>query len=218
MYADFKKKTYGRAYLAKATGLNDLDYISELLKEIEDAGMIKRTFIYGNDYMDGHINKELRVKILYEVCEDCDINWFPVNLSILKVDGLSRDKGFALKLRSVAFDDSMKIGLNRRELAEVMEVSVPTLRKKLNAVKMIGLYDDGCNLAYFPVCEKCHLNEKNVETVKAVLTSADKSSKTYKQIVWYLQNKIHYRRDANSQFDKIMGGVVGKHKTVKNYG
>lgn len=74
MYADFKKKTYGRAYLAKAIGLKDLDYVTELLKEIEDAGMIKRTFIYGNDYMDGHINKELRVKILYEVCEDCDIN------------------------------------------------------------------------------------------------------------------------------------------------
>jgi hypothetical protein len=36
VYADFKKKTYGRAYLAKALGLNNLDYVSELLKEIED--------------------------------------------------------------------------------------------------------------------------------------------------------------------------------------
>lgn len=63
VYADFKKKTYGRSYLAKALGLKDLDYVSELLKEIEDAGLIKRSFIYGNAYLDGHISKELRVSI-----------------------------------------------------------------------------------------------------------------------------------------------------------
>ena len=63
VYADFKKKTYGRAYLAKALGLNNLDYITELLREVEDAGLVKRSFIYGNAYADGHINKELRVSI-----------------------------------------------------------------------------------------------------------------------------------------------------------
>lgn len=63
VYADFKKKTFGRAYLAKALGLNNLDYVSELLKEIEDCGLIKREFIYGNEYVNGHINKELRVRI-----------------------------------------------------------------------------------------------------------------------------------------------------------
>lgn len=36
VYADFKKKTYGRSYLAKAIGLNNLDYVTELLREIED--------------------------------------------------------------------------------------------------------------------------------------------------------------------------------------
>lgn len=74
VYTDFKKKTYSRAYLAKAIGLKDLDYVSELLKEIEDAGMIKRSFVYDSEYQTGHINKELRVKILYDVCQDCDVN------------------------------------------------------------------------------------------------------------------------------------------------
>lgn len=63
VYADFKKKTYSRAYLAKVLGLNDLDYITELLREIEEIGLIKREFIYGNSYMDGHISKKLRVSI-----------------------------------------------------------------------------------------------------------------------------------------------------------
>jgi hypothetical protein len=36
VYADFKKKTYSRAYLAKAIGLNNLDYVTELLREIEN--------------------------------------------------------------------------------------------------------------------------------------------------------------------------------------
>ena len=63
VYADFKKKTYSRAYLAKALGVNDLDYVTELLREIEEAGLIKRSFVYGNEYMNGHISKELRVSI-----------------------------------------------------------------------------------------------------------------------------------------------------------
>lgn len=127
---------------------------------------------------------------------------------MLKVNGLSRDKGFALKLRSIAFDDTVKVGFNRRELAEVMAVSVPTLRKKLNAVKMIGLYDDGCNVEYFPICERCYLSEERVEVVKQTLCS-DKNSKTYKQVVWYLQNGMHKRRDANVRLDNIMAGFVG---------
>ena len=63
VYADYKKKTYSRAYLAKVLGLKDLDYITELLREIEEAGLIKRSFVYGNEYMNGHISKELRVSI-----------------------------------------------------------------------------------------------------------------------------------------------------------
>lgn len=54
--------------------MNDLDYVTELLREIEEAGLIKRSFVYGNEYMNGHISKELRVKLIYDVCEDCDVN------------------------------------------------------------------------------------------------------------------------------------------------
>lgn len=216
MYADFKKKTYGRAYLAKAIGLKNLDYISELLKEIEDSGLIRRDFIYGNEYVNGHINKELRVKLLYEVCEDCDINWFPVAIGIIGLEGTSKDKGFALKLRAIAYDDTLKIGLNKKDLASAMEVSVTTLRKKMNAIEKIGLWCDGLVDMYFPICERCYLDENRVETVKQILVS-DKNSKTYKQVVWYLQNKMHFRRDANKRLDNIMAGFVGQ-KNKLSYG
>lgn len=214
VYADFKKKTYSRAYLAKALGVNDLDYVTELLREIEDAGLIKRSFVYGNEYMNGHISKELRVKLIYDVCEDCDVNWFPVNLGIIGLEGASKDKGFALKLRALAFDDTLKIGYNKKDLAGVLGISAPTLRKKLQ--KVATLIDDTMtvNGEYFPVCERCYLDEKNIQFVKDVL-SADKDSKMYKQVMWFLQNKCHLRRDCNKVMESIQAGIVGLKRAKK---
>ena len=208
VYADFKKKTYSRAYLAKALGVNDLDYVTELLREIEEAGLIKRSFVYGNEYMNGHISKELRVKLIYDVCEDCDVNWFPVNLGIIGLEGASKDKGFALKLRALAFDDTLKIGYNKKDLAGVLGISAPTLRKKLQ--KVGEFIDDTMtvNSKYFPVCEKGYLNEKNLQFVKDVLKYVQ-DDKTYKQVVWFLKNKCHLRRDCNEIMMKLQAGILG---------
>lgn len=206
VYADFKKKTYGRAYLAKALGLNNLDYITELLREVEDAGLVKRSFIYGNAYADGHINKELRVSI-------CGMeDWISVGINFISAEGTSKDKGFALKLRSLAFDDTLKITLNKKDIASELGISQPTLRKKMNSIALY--YTDVFNVTYFPACEKCHLSERNVETVKAILTNGDKKSKLYKQVVWYLQNKCHLRTNADPLFDNLMGGVVGQKRRL----
>lgn len=54
--------------------MNNLDYVTELLREIENWGLIKRDFVYGNEYVNGHINKELRVTVLYDECMECDVN------------------------------------------------------------------------------------------------------------------------------------------------
>ena len=208
VYADFKKKTYSRAYLAKALGLNDLDYVTELLREIEEAGLIKRSFVYGNEYMNGHISKELRVKLIYDACEDCDVNWFAVNIGVIGLEGASKDKGFALKLRAVAYDDTLKIGYNKKDLAGVLGISAPTLRKKLQ--KVGEFIDDTMtvNSKYFPVCEKCYLNEKNIQFVKDVLKYVQ-DDKTYKQVVWFLKNKCHLRRDCNEIMMKLQAGILG---------
>ena len=207
VYADFKKKTFGRAYLAKALGLNDLDYVTELLREIEEAGLIQRSFIYGNEYVNGHISKELRVKI-------CPVGeWISVSLTLLNAEGTSNERGFALKLRTAAFDDSAKISMNKKDLAAYMGVSAPTLRKKMKAVEHL-VKDMTFNNEYFPVYEKCYLNEKNIQFVKDVLTYVQ-DDKTYKQVVWFLKNKCHLRRDCNELMMKLQAGIVGLKRTEK---
>ena len=80
----------------------------------------------------------------------------------------------------------MQVKYNRKDIAAIMEVSQPTLRKKMKAIEV--MYKDGFVAEYFPVCEKCYLNEKNLQFVKDVLTYVQ-DDKTYKQVVWFLKNK-----------------------------
>ena len=124
------------------------------------------------------------------------------------MEGASKDKGFALKLRAVAYDDTLKIGYNKKDLAGVLGISAPTLRKKLQ--KVGEFIDDTMtvNSKYFPVCEKCYLNEKNIQFVKDVLKYVQ-DDKTYKQVVWFLKNKCHLRRDCNEIMMKLQAGILG---------
>lgn len=132
-------------------------------------------------------------------------------MSVLNLEGSSKEKGFALKLRALAFDDTLKIGYNRKDLAAVMGLSAPTLRKKIQNIENLGLWNDGFVEEYFPICDKCYLTEENVEVVREVLR-ADKDSKTYNQVVWFLQNGMHKRRDANVKLNSIMAGIFGVKK------
>lgn len=133
-------------------------------------------------------------------------------MNFVGAEGTSKDKGFVLKLRSFAFDDTLKMNLNKKDMAIVLGISQPTLRKKLKAVELF--YSDGFNSEYFPVYEKCYLSEQNVEYVKAVLCS-DKTSKTYKQVRWFLENKCHLRRNANLQLVNIQAGFCGRNTGCK---
>lgn len=128
-------------------------------------------------------------------------------MNLLNAEGTSNEKGFALKLRTAAFDDSAKIAMNKKDLAAYMGVSAPTLRKKMKAVEHL-VNDMTFNKEYFPVYEKCYLDANNVEYVKDVLSS-DKNSKTYKQVVWFLKNKYHLRRDCNDVMMKLQAGILG---------
>lgn len=129
------------------------------------------------------------------------------------MDIAARDKGFALKLRAIAFDDTLNVKYNRKDIAAIMEISQPTLRKKMKAIEV--MYQDGFVADYFPVCEKCYLSKENVEVIKEVLMDNDQTSRIYKQIKWFLQNKFHLRRDADDRLLEIFAGVMGKKKVVR---
>ena len=124
----------------------------------------------------------------------------------------AKDKGFALKLRSLAFDDTLKINLNKKDIAIVLGISQPTLRKKLKSVEMF--YNDGFSEDYFPVYEKCFLSKENIEVVKLALSN-DKTSRLYKQIRWFLMNGFHLRKDADDRLRDVFAGVIGGKRTVE---
>jgi hypothetical protein len=123
----------------------------------------------------------------------------------------AKDKGFALKLRSLAFDDTLKINLNKKDIAIALGISQPTLRKKLKNIEMF--YNDGFVAEYFPVYEKCFLSKENIEVVKMALSN-DKTSRVYKQVRWFLQNGFHLRRDADDRLRDVFAGVIGRKRTV----
>ena len=124
----------------------------------------------------------------------------------------AKDKGFALKLRSLAFDDTLKINLNKKDMAIVLGISQPTLRKKLKSVEMF--YNDSFAEDYFPVYEKCFLSKENIEVVKLALSN-DKTSRLYKQIRWFLMNGFHLRKDADDRLRDVFAGVIGGKRTVE---
>ena len=134
-------------------------------------------------------------------------------MNFIGAEGASKDKGFVLKLRSLAFDDTLKINLNKKDMAIVLGISQPTLRKKLKSVEMF--YNDGFVEEYFPVYEKCFLSKENIEVIKEVLMYNDQTSRIYKQLKWFLQNKFHLRRDADDRLRDVFAGLLGQKKVVR---
>ena len=117
-----------------------------------------------------------------------------------------------MKLRAIAFDDTLNVKYNRKDIAAIMEISLPTLRKKLKTIEM--MYQDGFAAEYFPVCERCYLSKENIEVVKLALNE-DETSRIHKQVKWFLENKMHLRRDADDRLNEVFAGVMGKKKVVR---
>lgn len=131
------------------------------------------------------------------------------------MDIASRDKGFALKLRAIAFDDTLSVRYNRKDIAAIMEISLPTLRKKLKAIEK--MYQDGFVAEFFPVCEKCYLSEENIEAVKDILKD-ETNGRLYKQVSWFLTNGFHLRKDADNRLNEVFSGVLGRKQPVVKKG
>lgn len=114
-----------RAYLAKALGITSkLDQVTEYLRRLESIGLIKI-----GHYRLG-LNLHLAVSIL--PCRD----YYLVSSDFLKVSEDSAYKGFLLRLRCFCWDDSLKIALEREQLAEALDMCKPTLRKYLKDYKL----------------------------------------------------------------------------------
>lgn len=196
VYSIFKKKQINRRYLAESLRVKNLDYISEILSSIEKAGLISRKLTFNNAYKDGYIDVKMHFTLHYKT-------WFPVEIGFLASDATPRIKGFALRYRSLAFDDSILVGYTKSETADLLNVSRPTLNKNLTLLNAHSLMD-----YFIKLNEVVYLDEKKMKEAKELSIKADKESKLGKQINWFLNKKIYTHKKANNIFNMIISGTL----------
>lgn len=204
------KKQISRGYITKCLGITDEDYVSEMLANIEKEGLIVRNNRYENAYKDGKIKTMLGYTLIYK-------NWFMVDSELITADIDYRVKGFALKLRTLAFDDSCKIGYNKKQIASKLGISRPTLDKYVKMMVLGGLLDaDMCFGKWFIQREICHLSDDRKEIVyQAVSNSFLYPERDLRQMVYFVNRKLYSHPDANKIFDKMVAGLWNKRASKK---
>lgn len=131
VYSKFQNKEISRGYLKKCLNSKSEDAISHSLKRIEDAGLINREKKYHNSKWTGQITREFRYTLNYD-------KFFMINPSFVRNEDINpKMKGFALRLRTLAFDDSLEIKLTTAEIADEMDICSKTVRGYLNSLTSI---------------------------------------------------------------------------------
>lgn len=209
-----KKKTIlPRNYFAKCLGVTDI-YVSELLTAIENAGLIKRVHHFNNAVKDGYINQKIEFVLCYE-------NWYKLNPFFINSKVDPKLKGFALRYRCLAYDDSIVVEYSKTECAEQMHISRPTFRKYYNALLETNLMNE-----YFPSVQtkdskENYLSESSMDYLKGIQESikqikkdnTDKwiefqQTKLYKEYKWVVQNRIWTRKNGDDIINKMMSGTL----------
>lgn len=137
-------------------------------------------------------------------------------------------KGFALRLRGLAFDDSLVIKYNKTDIAEKLGVSTNTLRKYLKKLEELGIISDNkLSNDYFIENEIVHLSEDRMSLLKTIVnkgftddygnyTKMELSSeKMYKQFCYYNDKKMYCSPKANEIFDDILIGTFANKEDEK---
>ena len=196
VYSIFKKKQINRKYLAECLQVKSLDYITEILLSIEKAGLISRKLTFNNANVDGYINVKMNFTLHYN-------NWFPVEIGFLASDATPRIKGFVLRYRSLAFDDTLNVEYTKTKIAEMLNTSRPTLNKNLTLLNASSLMD-----YFIKFDETVELDANKMKELKELSIKADKESKLGKQINWFLNKKIYTHKNANKVYNMIISGTL----------
>lgn len=210
VYAKFKNKQISRAYIAHCikTNSTESDYVTHCLRRIETLGLIKRTPTFKNAHCGGYITRVLDYELTYE-------NYFMITLNLVEYDFDPKLKGFLLKLRTLCYDDSLKIKseYNKTDIARYMGVSLSTLKRKLDALKALGCLteENDPEPTYFIKRDALtRLSDNRLNELNTILLQASKESKLYKQAKWYYDNYIYLQSDANEIYDKMISGLLNK--------
>lgn len=207
--ANLNKQEITRAYIAKCLDVENLDYVSQVVKNLESTNLIKREYTYSNNLKTGHINQS--TNYIYVNPK----TYFTMNLNLLFNLGLNRKSlAFLLKLRTLAFDDTLDIKYNRKEISDILGISykgVCKYIKELEASKVLVITDSAFHLneEYFPVREINHLSEENKSILNEILSKNDPNSRLYKQAIYFKENGLDLIPSANKVFEDMLDGFWG---------
>lgn len=81
-------------------------------------------------------------------------------------------KGFILRYRSLAFDDTLVVSYNRSDIGKKLKISQPTLRKNLALINEMNLFE------YFStqVTEKQTLTNEHIKVLNTLATDCEDST------------------------------------------
>lgn len=206
-YTQLQNKVYTRDYFAKCLKCS-VDYIKKMNSHLYKAELLDcstKVIIKDNGNVIKTNTYKSIINTFFMVKLDFVINNIDKDLNLL---------GFALRIRSLAFDDTLKIKLNKKDIAKELDITYNLLNNKLNKLKEYGFYldkvEDGYQIRYeeFIKNEVVHLNEQNIRTIKNVL-STPSDNKLYKQTVYFVKNKLYLSPKANNIYNDILAGLFG---------
>lgn len=218
IYAKYKKKEISRSYLAECLGVatRESDYITHCLKEIEQAGLIRRCNKFTSSHIGGFIKQTLDYELIYT-------NYFMITFKTISNDNIPpKLLGFVLKLRTLCFDNSLRLrsDYNKQDIAKYMGVSASTLKKKLDALKALNIISEEkviiCSEEYFPTRDDLQnkLKPEYTDQIREILNPNNKdfdpASRLYKQFTWFVKNYIYMQKNANDIYNQILAGTLDK--------
>lgn len=200
-----RKETVNRSYFCKALQVTNKDYISEIISTIKEKKLIGVDYKYYGFSGEGSYDKEY----VFTVPESN--SWFPVSYRLLDSSIPPKVRGFAIRYRSLALDDSLMIKKSKTEIARLLNISRTTLNVRLDLLKAYDLLPES-----FPTFAEDNVNLKTEaeKSYKEIVKNNKKTDcpqmKIEKQLKWFLDNKIYKKTTGESIYLEIISGTFNK--------
>lgn len=200
--SNYKKMKISRAYLASCLGVNNLDYITEIITSLVNNGLVERWNVTLTDD-NGQKTTELKLTALEGE------SWFKLGLDVADSKKDSKMLGFALRYRCLAFDDTLTVKYTKQEISDILEISRPTLNKYLISINTMQLNPtDLCNV----IINK--LTDNNKKALNDMITLFKPTTKEHRLGKWFIDKRLYAQSNANELFCRLQAGLLNK-KTIK---
>lgn len=213
VYNKFQNKQVNRRYLAETLGVTSKEYISDLISDIENAGLLTRANHFRHSYKEGWIDVKLDWVLSYQ-------NYYEVDVDFVRNRSIdSRSKGFIIRYRCLAFDDTLEVSYSKKDSAKLLGVSTPTLRKYSKVIESNNA------MSYFKKqVIKQEISDDQLAELKIFADSFVKKAKTNKkkeittierQCYWYMVHKLYNHLRCYDLYLKAVSGTLF-HKNNKS--